>query len=54
MTAKMQRYESMFGAGLKTCQYKLNEVLNAMNLSQAVDTSSAFDSVVDDVLDVAI
>lgn len=54
MTAKMQRYESMFGAGLKTCQYKLNEVLNAMNLSQAVDTSSAFDSVVDDVLSVSI
>lgn len=54
MTAKMQRYESLFGAGLKSCQYKINEVLNAMNLSQAVDTSSAFDSVVDDVLDIAV
>jgi len=54
MTAKMQRYESLFGAGLQTCQYKLKEVLNAMNLSQAVETSSAFDDVLDDVLDVGV
>ena len=54
LTSKMQKYESLFGAGLQNCQYKLNEVLSAMSLSQAVETSSDFDDVLDDVLDVSV
>lgn len=50
LTTKMQRYEALFDAGLEACQYKIKEVLNAMNLSAASEEST---DVFDDVFDVA-
>ena len=46
LSEKMKRYENLFNAGLQACNYKMNEVINAMSQSIAAADDDVFDTAV--------
>lgn len=47
LASKMQRYETLFDAGLSACQSKISDVLQAMSMGVAADQDDVFDDALD-------